>query len=247
VLLDVRDGVAIVTLNRPERLNALTPALYDVLGRHLDYAADSPDVGAVIITGTGRGFCSGGDLVGHPAVDEVDPGVRDRFLAQTHSIVRRIITLPKPTVAAANGVAAAAGADLAWACDFRVASAEARFLEMYAQAGMASDFGGTYLLPRLVGMARATEILMLGESISAAQAREWGLVHRVVPPDAVLPAALELARRLAAQPPLAVRAAREALRGSFGRTLETALSFERHAQNLLMGTPELCRFEEGWR
>lgn len=247
VLYEVREGIAIITLNRPERLNAMTPQLFTELSARLDEAKADRQVRAVIITGAGRGFSAGGDIVGHPTFQESGPAGRDPHIAQAHDVVRRVVQHSKPVIAAVNGVAAGAGADLTWACDFRIAAEEARFVEAFINIGLMPDFGGTYFLPRLVGVARAKRMIMLGESIPAAKALEWGLVDQVVPQAQVMTAALELARQLAEKSPLALSLIREGVQSSLDKDLESALAFERYGQNLLLSTEELLEKAAAFR
>jgi len=239
VLCSVEDSIATITLNRPERLNAMNMALLADLGQVLAEVAADRSVRAVILTGAGRAFCAGGDLEGHPNFGEDNPAVRDRNIAAAGDVLRRLASLPQPTIAAVRGAAVAAGADLAWACDFRVAATDAKFMENFVQIGLIPDLGGTYFLPRLVGAARAIEIILLGETITAEQALHWGLVHRVVPPEELQDASLELARKLAAKAPMALALIKEGIRKSYSRELDEALAFERYGQNLLLGTPEV--------
>lgn len=249
VLYQVRDGIATMTLNRPQRLNAMTPQLFSELIARLDEARESREVRVLIITGAGRGFSAGGDIIGHPTFQETGPEGRNAHIVQAHEVVRRVVQHPKPIIAAVNGVAAGAGADLAWACDFRIAAEEAKFVEAFVNVGLMPDFGGTYLLPRLVGVARAKRLIMLGETISAQKALEWGLVDQVVPQAQLMPAALDLARQLAAKSALALTLIKDAVESSMARDLELALEFERYGQNLLLGTEELrektAAFREG--
>lgn len=239
VLCSVEQSIATITLNRPERLNAINITLLRDLGQVLEQVASDRNVRAVILTGAGRSFCAGGDLEGHPNFAEDNPAVRNGHIAAAGEVLRRLASLPQPTIAAVNGVAVAAGADLVWACDFRVAAADARFMENFVHIGLIPDLGGTYFLPRLVGSARAAEIIMLGETIHAEQAREWGLVNRVVPPGELMAAARELAGKLAARSPFALSLIKDGIRKAFSRELDEALAFERYGQNLLLGSPEL--------
>lgn len=239
ILLAIETGVATITLNRPERLNAMNIPLLSTLGQTLEQVARDREVQAVILTGAGRAFCAGGDLEGHPNFGEDNPAVRDRNIAAAGEVLRRLAALPQPTIAAVNGAAVAAGADLVWACDLRVAAADARFMENFVQIGLIPDLGGTHFLPRLVGSARATEIMMLGETISAEQALQWGLLNRVVPAADLMTAARELAAKLAAKSPLALALIKEGVRKAYSRELDEALAFERYGQNLLLGSAEV--------
>ncbi len=224
-------GITTLTLNRPDRLNALNVHLARALVEALDRVAEDPGVRVVVLTGAGRAFCAGGDLVeilearDRGAGQELDPLLRAGM-----QIVVRIRSMPKPVIAAVNGPAAGAGMNVALACDIRIASELASFGQNFAKVGLFPDFGGTYLLPRLVGTACAAEMFYTGEMITAAEAARVGVVNHVVPHEQ-LPAAMRaLAERLAAAPPLAVRALKQVLFGSERAELERALEFEVQTQ-----------------
>jgi 2-(1,2-epoxy-1,2-dihydrophenyl)acetyl-CoA isomerase len=227
VLEERQDGVATLTLNRPERLNALDAALGNALLAALDGAGQDASVRAVVLTGAGRGFCAGGDLemlrgaCERNAVQEVEG-----LLATGKKMVLRIAGMPKPVVAAVNGPAAGAGCNLALACDLRIASDAATFTESFARVGLFPDFGGTFFLPRLVGTARAAELLYTGETVTAEDAAATGLVSRVVAPERLAPEAAAMAQRLAAAAPLAVRGIKRSLFASHREALEKALDEE---------------------
>jgi 2-(1,2-epoxy-1,2-dihydrophenyl)acetyl-CoA isomerase len=224
---DVTDAVATVTLNRPEALNALDTELKVALRDTLAAAAVDPDVRAVVLTGEGRAFCVGQDLREHSAalgadVDQAWQTVPEHYIP----IATLLATMDKPVVAAVNGVAAGAGAALAFASDFRVVAEAASFNLAFAGIGLSCDTGVSWTLPRLVGMARAKELLMLGGSVGAAEALAWGLATSVEAPDRLLPAALELAGRLAAGPTRAYGAIRRALAFSAGHEFDASLLHE---------------------
>ncbi len=224
------DGVATLTLNRPERLNALNVELGTALVAALGRAAEDSTVRAVVLTGAGRAFCAGGDL-GLLRDARSRPPRRaghelERLLRAGKEIVLAIAGMSKPVVAAINGPAAGAGMNLALACDLRVASDQASFGQNFSKVGLFPDFGGTYLLPRLVGPARAAEMFYTGEMISAAEALRVGVVNQVVPQDQLAEVVRALAARLAAAPPLAVRAVRQVLFGTDRVALERALEAE---------------------
>jgi 2-(1,2-epoxy-1,2-dihydrophenyl)acetyl-CoA isomerase len=231
VLVDLTDGVATITLNRPDALNSLTLeaklALLDAVRR----VADDPAARAVVITGAGRAFCAGQDLREHHALlDSGDPSpmhtVRDHF----NPLVLAIVGMPKPVVAAVNGMAAGAGASLAFAADFRIAAESARFLLAFANVGLSLDTGASWTLPRLVGHARATAMAILADPIGSGPALEMGLVSAVVPDDRALPAAQELAAKLAAGPTAAYAAIKESLVFAATATLADALEKEAEMQ-----------------
>jgi 2-(1,2-epoxy-1,2-dihydrophenyl)acetyl-CoA isomerase len=222
-----RDGIATLTLNRPEHLNALDAALGDALLAALTGVAEDPAVRAVILTGAGRGFCAGGDLqMLRAACDRDDTRAVQALLVTGKRIVLGIAEMPKPVLASVNGPAAGAGCNLALACDLRIASDGATFAESFARVGLFPDFGGTYFLPRLVGPARAAELLFTGETVTAADAARMGLVSRVVPQDLLAQETAAMAHRLAAAPPLAVRGIKRALFAGQREILEKALDEE---------------------
>ena len=234
------DGaVATITLNRPNRLNALTFDVYAELRDTFEALADRDAVRAVIITGAGRGFCSGGDV--EKIIGELL--TRDRqglleFTKMTCDVVRNIRTLPKPVIAAVNGVAAGAGAVIALACDFRVGSDQSSFAFLFTKVGLAgADMGAAYLLPRTVGLARATELLFLGDRIAGEDARRIGLLTCVVPPDDLLDEAHGLAVRLARGPSSALAKTKDLLNREFDMGFEAALDLEGEAQAVCMESP----------
>jgi len=227
---DVADGVATVTLDRPDALNALTVELKVALLGALEDAAADDTVRAVVLTGAGRAFCVGQDLREH--ADALDAGdtALDTVREHYNPIVRAITGLPKPVVAAVNGMAAGAGASLAFACDFRIAADKAGFLMAFARVGLGPDTGASWTLQRLVGYGRATALLMLAEPISAEQALEMGLVNAVVPAADVAAAAAEIAARLAAGPTVAYAGIKRALSVAATSDLATALETEAEVQ-----------------
>jgi 2-(1,2-epoxy-1,2-dihydrophenyl)acetyl-CoA isomerase len=232
VLVDVEaaTGVATVTLNRPDALNSLTvPMKRELLAafRRLDR---EPSVRAVILTGNGRAFCAGQDLRERLEPDAAPLGeeVRERY----NPIVRAMRGSPKPIVGAINGVAAGAGASLALACDIRIAAEGASFALAFGRVGLVPDSGATWFLPRLVGDARAAEMALLNEPVSAADAARIGLIGRVVPADQLLPEAQAIAARLAAGAPKAIALTKRALATTWDRDLDAALEYEAHIQDL---------------
>jgi enoyl-CoA hydratase/carnithine racemase len=240
LLYTVTNGIATLTLNRPERLNALGGTLREDLHDAMLRATTDPLVRAIVLTGAGRGFCSGGDVKAmdearharaeRPVLDRVAP-LRDRVLLAMRDA-------PQPIIAAVNGAAAGAGMNLALGCDIRLASTAARFGQTFVKRGLHPDWGGTYFLPRHVGMAKACELIFTGEMVDAAEALRLGLVSAVYPPDELLPAAYELAGKIAAGPPLAIRLAKRALYHNQGADLRAALEFETFAQNVCAETED---------
>lgn len=246
LLYDVRDGIATLTLNRPERLNALGGTLREDLGDGLRRAADDDAVRVIVLTGAGKAFCAGGDVKAmHEARTEGRPRpLMERVAPGRDQVVLAMQASPKPLIAAVNGAAAGAGMNLALACDIRLASTTARFSQAFVRRGLHPDWGGTYFLPRLVGMAKACELIFTGDVIDAAEALRLGLVSAVHPPEQLLPATYALAARIAAGPPIAIRLARRALQHNLAVDLRAALEFETFAQNVCFETEDA---EEGIR
>jgi 2-(1,2-epoxy-1,2-dihydrophenyl)acetyl-CoA isomerase len=232
-------GVLTLTMNRPERKNALDRALADALVAALDEAEASADVRAVVLTGAGDAFCSGGDLGGGP-----DPGHSLSILRRIARPAEALYRFSKPTLARVDGVAAGAGWNLALGCDLVVASERARFAQIFARRGLTLDMGGSWLLPRLVGLHRAKQIAMLAEWHSAEQALALGLVNRVVPAAGLDAAVDEWARRLAAGPPVALALTKRLLGESLGRSFGEAIEAENAAQSVNLGTQDT---REGFR
>ncbi|GII56970.1 enoyl-CoA hydratase [Planotetraspora thailandica] len=235
---DVDEAVATITLNRPDAMNSLTAAMKDSLLATLREAAADDAVRAVLLTGAGRAFCAGQDLREHAGNLERGLGLAGTVRGHYNPIVRTITSMDKPVVAGVNGVAAGAGASLAFACDFRIASDKAKFAMAFAGIGLAPDSGASWTLQRLAGPARARELLLLGDTVDAARALEIGLVTRVVP-DADMPAAaLELARRLAQGPTRAYAATRRALDFAAANTLSDTLELEADLQDACAATAD---------
>jgi enoyl-CoA hydratase/carnithine racemase len=233
-------GVATITLDRPETLNSLTFEVYAELRDTFIALERAGDVRAVVITGAGRGFCSGGsvhDIIG--PLFQMDAPERLAFTRMTGQLIGAIRALRKPVVAAVNGVAAGAGAVIALACDFRVLAAEAKIAFLFVKVGLAgADMGAAWLLPQVVGLGRATELLMLGDAVTAPDALAMGLANRVVPAAQVLVEAQALATRLAAGPAFALGMTKEMLTREPTMSLEAALEAEAQAQQICMATPD---------
>jgi 2-(1,2-epoxy-1,2-dihydrophenyl)acetyl-CoA isomerase len=229
LLVHVDAGVLTVTLNRPDVLNAVNEQLSTDLLDALRLAEREPAVRCLVLTGAGRGFCSGQDLRDR-AGDEVVYGesLRRRY----NPIVLRLRSLEKPVIAAVNGVAAGAGCNLALAADLRFASDRASFIEVFARIGLIPDSGGTYHLPRLVGLAKALELAYTAEPVDAAEALRIGLVNRVVPHDELMPATLAFARRLAEGPTRGYGLTKRGFNFALGATLEAALAYEADLQTI---------------
>mgnify|MGYP001314847727 FL=1 len=228
---EVTDGVATLTLNRPDVLNSFHRPMADETIDALRRAADDPAVRAVVLTGAGRAFCAGQDLQAVlPREGEPAPDLGKIVRAQYNPIVRLIRHTEKPFVAAVNGAAAGAGANIALACDFVVAAENAAFIQAFARIGLIPDSGGTFLLPRLVGLARATALMMLAEKLPATEAHTMGLIYRVCPADRLMDEAMALARRLAAMPTRALGMIKRALNRTFTNDLDAQLELEAELQ-----------------
>lgn len=220
------DGVRTITLARPERLNAVNPTLAAELPVALAAAAADDAVRAVVVTGAGRGFCAGLDLADPAMLGDGSRADRLDALAWVGRWVQAVVGCEKPVVAAINGPAAGAGFGLALACDIRLVSSAATMTAGYARRGLSPDAGVSYFLPRLVGLSRATDIVLTGRDIPADEAERIGLASRVLPADGFGEAALAYARQLAAGPPVALALSKRLLAQSFDRTLEAQLRDE---------------------
>jgi 2-(1,2-epoxy-1,2-dihydrophenyl)acetyl-CoA isomerase len=231
LLLDRDGGVATITLNRPESMNALTLDLKLALRAALEDVTADPTVRAVVLTGAGRGFCVGQDLREHVGLLQAgDPAPLNTVTEHYNPVVKLLAGMPKPVLAAVNGMAAGAGAGLALACDFRIAASTSGFLLAFANVGLTLDSGVSWTLPRLIGAARAGALALLAEPITAEAALEMGLVNAVVEPERALPATQELAHRLAAGPTVAYGAIKESLAFAATATLSDALDKEAELQ-----------------
>jgi 2-(1,2-epoxy-1,2-dihydrophenyl)acetyl-CoA isomerase len=239
LLLDRTDAVTTITLNRPESMNSLSVALKEALGTAIDEAARDDSVRAVVLTGAGRGFCVGQDLREHIGLLEAgDPAPLNTVVEHYNPVITALATMPKPVIAAVNGMAAGAGAGIAFACDFRIAAKKAGFLLAFANVGLTLDSGVSWTLPRLIGTARATALALLAEPVTADAALEMGLVNAVVEPDHVLPAAQELAARLAAGPTAAYAAIKESIAFAATATLTQSLAKEAELQAAMGATAD---------
>jgi 2-(1,2-epoxy-1,2-dihydrophenyl)acetyl-CoA isomerase len=242
LLCETADAVATVTLNRPDAMNALDTALKERLRDTLRDVAEDPAVRAVVLTGAGRAFCVGQDLAEHAHNLQADRAAVWATVPEHYTpIARTLATMPKPVVAAVNGAAAGAGAAFSFACDFRVAADTAKFTMAFSAVGLSADSGSSWSLPRLVGIAKAKELLMLPSTLTAAEALELGLVTEVVPADEVAARARALAVRLAAGPTVAYGAIRRAVAYSSGHGIDDSLAFEHEMMSLTGGTADHTR------
>jgi len=235
ILVESFAGYRRITLNRPERLNALTVEMAAALAAALDDAVADKTCRAILLTGAGRGFCAGQDLT---EIIGASPADLDRLLAHYHPLILKIRTLPIPVVCAVNGVAAGAGANLALACDIVLTARSASFVQAFARIGLVPDCGGTWFLPRLVGTARARALALLAEPLSAETAAEWGLVWRMVEDDRLLPEAEALAARLASQASAALALTKRALDAAGDNTLAQQLDLEGELQRQAGAHPD---------
>lgn len=240
ILVVARDGWSLVTLNRPDRLNAFDADMHRALAAALERLASDESCRAVMLTGAGRGFCAGQDL---EAVG------RDTELGSTielfyNPLIRRIRGMPKPVVCAVNGVAAGAGANIALACDIVLAARSAKFIQAFAKIALVPDSGGTWFLPRVVGEARARALALTAEAVPAEQAEAWGMIWKALPDDALIPEAERLTAHLATQPTAAIALIKRALDASATNSLDGQLDLERDLQKEAGTGPD---FAEGVR
>ena len=234
--VEVADSVATLTLDRPDALNSLTVPLKEELLATVRRLARDGDVRAIVLTGAGRAFCAGQDLR-----ERLEPGaaplateLRERY----NPLILAMRTIDKPIVGAINGIAAGAGASLAFACDIRIAAEGATFLLAFGRVGLVPDSGATWFLPRLVGSAKAAELALVGEPLSAADAERCGLVARVVPADSLMAEARAVAVRLASDAPRAIALTKRALNRSWDASLEDALDYEAYLQGIAGATDD---------
>jgi 2-(1,2-epoxy-1,2-dihydrophenyl)acetyl-CoA isomerase len=238
VLFETRASVALVTLNRPQALNSFTRQMHEELRAALDRIAADKSIRAAVLTGAGRGFCAGADLAefdvspGPNRVERADPGpVIEKLFNPT---VRKLLELRVPTIAAVNGVAAGAGASLAMTCDLAVSAPSAVFVQAFSKIGLIPDAGGSWFLVKKLGLARAMGCAMLGDKVSAQDAKEWGMIWDVAPEGQdCVDAAMKLAERLAAMPTAALVQTRKLLRAAASTELDQQLDLERDTQSAL--------------
>lgn len=231
----VDGAVATLTLNRPDKLNSFTRQMHAELRGALEDIHGDDSIRCVLITGNGRGFCAGQDL------SDLDGGKSelDNLLEEQYNpLVRCLTNLPKPVICAVNGVAAGAGANIALACDIVLAAESASFIQSFCRIGLVPDSGGTWILPRLVGQARAMGLSLLGDKISARQAESWGLIWKCVEDDQLMVEANRLARHLSTQPTRGLAYIKQAIRASSNNSLDTQLDLERDLQRLASRTED---------
>jgi len=235
ILLEVTDGVALVKLNNPESLNALSADIKADLTAFLTEAGEDASIRVVILTGEGRAFCAGGDLKAKPAASVAEGRMRIKKL---HELVRLIRNLEKPVIAAVNGFAVGAGMNLALACDIIIAAEDAKFSEIFKNVGLIPDAGGLYFLPQLVGPMRAKELCFTARRIGAEEAEQMGLVNKVVPPEQLIDAAMAMAADIAKGPAISLAYIKRLLNKSAEWDLDTLLEAEAFAQGICMKTED---------
>jgi enoyl-CoA hydratase/carnithine racemase len=242
------DGVAVLTLDRPDTLNSLTFAIYAQLERLFRELDDDESVKVVVLTGHGRGFCSGGsveDIIGPLLESELDGTLS--FTRMTGAVVRNMLKLQKPILAAINGVAAGAGAVLALASDLRLMADTAKFAFLFTKVGLTgADMGAAWLLPKVIGTGRAMELLLLGDKVPADECLRIGLANRVLPPDQLLAETMRLAHRLAAGPGLAQAMTKKLVWNEWPMDLDAAIEQEAQAQALLLRAHDHREFYNSW-
>lgn len=210
IIYEKKDGIAVITLNRPERLNSLNQQMFAELRQAVEDAEDDDEVRVVVLTGAGRAFCAGADLGpsegGERVMRETNPDViRRRMYGGVHKLIKGLYNLSKPTIAAVNGAAAGAGYDLALVCDIRVGSENARFRVAFTSIGLVTGSGGHWFLPRVVGKAKAAELIFTADFLEARDAEKYGVLNRVVPADDLMKETMALAGKIAKGPPIAIR------------------------------------------
>ncbi len=229
LLSDVSEGVLTLTLNRPEKLNAFNEELHLAVRAGFEQARLDPEIRAVLLTGTGRGFCTGQDLSDRDPTKGA-PDLGHSLETFYNPLVRMIRALEKPVVCAVNGVAAGAGANIALACDITIAARSARFIQAFSRLGLVPDSGGTWLLPNRIGEARAKALALLAEPLDAETAAQWGLIWRVVDDDRLPEESRSVAMRLAAGPTVGLGLIKNAIHAASANTLDAQLDMERDLQ-----------------
>lgn len=233
ILFTIEQGVATLTLNRPEQLNSFNAAMHKEVREAFKQVRQNAEVRCLLITGSGRGFCAGQDLGDrNVAPGSAAPDLGESIEKNYNPLIRSLRDLPMPVICAVNGVAAGAGANIALACDIVLAAKSASFIQAFCKIGLVLDSGGTWTLPRAVGMARAKALSLLGERLSAEQAEQWGMIWRCVDDDALQDEALKLARQLATQPTYGLALIKRALNASASNSFDEQLDLERDLQRL---------------
>lgn len=248
-LFDIKDGIAIVTLNRPEKLNSLTMVQLEELSQKANEFEQDDAVRAIIITATGKGFSTGADLSGGGGRPDMTTGMGMKLSAHAYGrMCFALANCEKPIIAAVNGVAAGAGFNLALSCDIIIATKNARFIQIFVRRGLVPDLGGTYFLPRLVGLAKAKELMFTGDPISAEEALTLGIINRIVEDADLMTEAIALANKIAQGATRSIGMIKRLLNRSFNSDLATQLDFEAAYQGLAATTDDfnegVCSFME---
>ena len=231
IILEQDGPIARITLNRPDRLNSFTAAMHGELRDALDRVADAR---VIVLTGAGRGFCAGQDLNDRAvSADSAPVDLGTTVEASWNPLVRKLSTMPQPVIARVNGVAAGAGANIALACDLVIAARSAKFIQSFSAIGLIPDSGGTWVLPRLLGQARALGLALTGEPLPAEKAEQWGLIWKCVDDEALDGEVDAVANKLASLPPLGLAAIKEMIRSSWSNTLDEELDRQRDAMRRL--------------
>ena len=244
ILYEKAEGIATITLNRPERMNAFTPVMIREWAQALEDARTDDEVQVIILTGAGRGFCAGADLRGGSDVTETRDqpvtaaGRRNWLRDGVHNVPRQVTLLDKPYIAAVNGAAVGAGMDMCSMCDLRIASAEARFAMTYVKVGLVPGDGGCYYLPRIVGLAKALELIWTGDFFDAQEALRIGYVSNVVPADELLPTARALAERIVQGPAVAIQLAKRLVYRGQNSDVGEALEAASYAMGIVQATED---------
>ena len=236
IILQIEDGIATITLNRPEKKNALSYLICEEVCDAVDRITDNDEVNVVILTGAGSAFSAGGDLDTHPATTAKDRETRIKHLRHSVEVANKLHKLEMPLIGSINGPALGAGCDIACACDIRIVSEKATFGEIFNRVGFVPDFGGTFFLPRLVGMAKTCELIFTGDPIDAYEAERIGLANKVVPHDRLAATTRELASKLAAFSPFAMKKAKAAIYRAFSTDLVAELKIGAETQALCLET-----------
>lgn len=240
ILFSVESGVAFITMNRPDKLNSFNRPMALQLQAILDECASDENIRAIYLTGAGKGFCAGQDLA--EVVDPEGPGMQRILSEHYNPIVQRLREIQKPVVAAVNGVAAGAGANIAFACDIVVSKSSASFIQAFSKIGLIPDSGGTFTLPRLIGFQRASALMMLGDKVSAAEALQMGMLYKVFEDEVFETESKKLAVQLATMPTKALGYIKQALNASATNTIQSQLALEDDLQQKAAATAD---FKEG--
>jgi 2-(1,2-epoxy-1,2-dihydrophenyl)acetyl-CoA isomerase len=234
IRVEKKDGIVLLTLNRPDKLNAVTWNSWREITQAVQEVGEDDEARVLVVTGSGRGFCSGTDLAAAAASGGEGPreGSRRERLRSRYLAAADVLACPKPCIAAVNGVAAGGGLSLCLACDIRIASQEARFSAIWSRRALVPDFGCSHLLPRIVGMSKALELIYTGQMIDAQEALAIGLVSQVAAADELMPTAMALAERIAKGPPMAIELAKRLAYQGWRQELEAQVEYEEYLQRL---------------